>query len=138
MNIIDLYSDKQTINVEKDKENYELKFKISSYNKEPIMLTFLLFPDCSQTNDELICKITKSQLENVLIQNESQLSVFYISYIERSSLFPLIPSIDVTYNNIEKTDVYIGITRLIENVCEYGTAIAYETDVTNINNVKMI
>ena len=136
-NIIDLYAEKQNIIVEKDKEIYELKFKISSYNQEPIMINYFIFPDCTQEkNNEIVCKITKGQLESILMtKEESRLSVMYISYIRRAKAFPLIPIIDVVYNNIEKTDVYVGITRLLENVVEFDTLIAYETNVTDINNV---
>ena len=135
MNIIDLYSDKQTIIVEKDKENFELKFKISSYNQEPILINYLIIADCSQNNGELICKITKNQLEEILTPNVIKLEIVYINYISREKTFPLIPYIDVIYNDIEKINVYVGITKLIENVAEHDTLIAYETNITNINNV---
>ena len=133
MNIIDLYSDKQTITVTNDKYIYELKFKISSYNQEPIFLNFIAL-DCYQINNELICYIKKSQLESILIKDETQLSVSYISYIYHSRKFPLIPSVDAIYN-FEKTDVYVGITKLVESVTETNTFIAYETNVTDITNV---
>ena len=108
MNIIDLYSDKQTITVEKNKDIYDLKFKISSYNQEPIMLNYLISPDCRQENNELLCQLTKNKLESILVNKESSLIIGYISYIERSNKFPLIPAIDVIYNINEKTDVYVG------------------------------
>ena len=44
--IIDLYSEKQTIIVERDKFSYELRFKISSYNNQAIMINCIL-PYCS-------------------------------------------------------------------------------------------
>ena len=134
-NIIDLYSDKPTIIVEKNKDNYELKFKISSYNQEPILFSYFFFLDCSQKNDELICIITKKQLESIQTENGAKLYITYISYIGRSKKFPLIPYIDVIYNDIEKTDVYVGITELIENITEKGTVMAYKTNVTDISNV---
>ena len=51
--------------------------------------------------------------------------------------FPLIPYINVKFNDIQKIDAYIGITKLIENIVEFDTYAAYETNVTNINNVIM-
>ena len=49
----------------------------------------------------------------------------------------MIPYIDVIYNDIEKINVYVGITKLIENVADHDTPIAYETNITNINNILM-
>ena len=68
--IIDIYSDKQTINVEEGKENYDLRFKISSYHNEPIMLMTdenKIFIDCSQEKEELVCPISKNLIESILI-----------------------------------------------------------------------
>ena len=136
-NIIDLYSDEQTITLEKDKDIYDLTFKISSYNQEKIMLNYSVFPDCRQESNELLCQVTKNQLESMIMKNESSLAITYISDFGRSEKFPLIPMINVIDNINEKTDVYVGIKRLIENVAEFGTLIAYETNVTNIDNILM-
>ena len=34
---------------------------------------------------------------------------------------------------IPKKDIYIGITKLVENVAEHDTLIAYKTNVTDIS-----
>ena len=72
--IVDLYSDKKTINVEEVKDNYELRFKISSYNQEPIMIGDIetTFIDCSKQNEDLVCIITKNQIESLLISKEKK------------------------------------------------------------------
>ena len=139
--IIDIYSDKQTINVEAGKENYELRFKISSYHNEPIMLWTdenRILIDCSEENNkELVCPISKNQLESILITNGEQINVANINYRSIGKIFNffyLVPPIDVKYN-LPKTDVYVRITKLIENVAEHDTFIAYETNVTDITNV---
>ena len=38
------------------------------------------------------------------------------------------------YNN--KIDIYIKITKLLENVADSGTYIAYETNITDISNIE--
>ena len=99
--VIDIYSDKQTINVEEGKENYELRFKISSYHKEPICLMTQIdvylytFIDCSQENDELICPVTKSLIESILPTNQEKIYIGALDYEKETERFPLIPGIDV-------------------------------------------
>ena len=78
--IVDLYSGKQNITVEEGKDSYELKFKISSYNQEKIML-YYAFLDCSQKNEELICHITRKQLDSMVRKDKLEFKVMYNSYI---------------------------------------------------------
>ena len=135
--LIDLYSDKQTINIVEDKDSYELKFKIESYNQE-----VLIYGDesiyCKQENNELICQIKKNQIEKGLTGNKIIGSVSYLSdepgYHGRSPL-PLVGDIIITDYIAQKIDVFIGITKLIQNIAEGESNIAYETNITNIDNV---
>ena len=132
---MDLYSDKQSITVVEGKDTYELRFKIYSYNQDPIFVNYNLLIDCTQENNELVCPITRKQLDAILTKSESGLYICYTSYISEGERFPLIPKIDVIYEATQKTDVYVGITKLIEGVCESDTMIAYKTNVTDIDNV---
>ena len=50
--IIDLYSDKQTITVKEGKDTYDLRFKISTYTKMPILLNLQIAIDCSQEKEK--------------------------------------------------------------------------------------
>ena len=134
--IIDLYSDQQTIIVEAGKNDYYLKFKMVAYNKEHLSLGPFFFLDWYQENNELTCHITKNQLQSILIKNEESFKLGFISDTDCPSYeFPLVPKITFKYYNIKKTDIYIGITKLAESINESGTTIAYETNVTKINNV---
>ena len=135
INIIDLYSGKQNITVDDEKDSYELKFKISSYNQEKIML-YYAFLDCSQKEEELICHITRKQLDSMIEESGVELKVMYNSYITYSKQFPLIPTVKVIYNKVQQEDLFVTITKLIENTSELGTAIAYETNVNYIYNVQ--
>ena len=133
--IIDLYSDKQTIIVEERKDTYDLKFKIVCYEKIYILISSYLPLDCSKENDELKCPISKSQLESILTKKESQIYISYLNYLGQFRGFPLVPRVDVKYDSIQKIDLYIGITKLISNIAEHDTMIAYETNITEISNV---
>jgi hypothetical protein len=138
-NIIDLYSSKQTIILKEDKEIYDLKFGIVSYNNEMLIINYQhILENCKQVNNELICPITKSKLEEILTPaiNENKI---YLEYFNPNSTkrgrFNLISPIEVK-TFIPKKDIYVGITKLVENIAEHDTLIAYKTNVTDISNVR--
>ena len=134
---IDLYGPEQTINIEEGKNNYDmnLKFKLVSYNQECIFFQNNLILDCQPNQDELICSITKNEIEKVFESKEMKYEVLYSSDHERVISLPLVGRITIKDNLIKKTDVFIKITKLIENVAEDGSFVAYETNVTNIDKI---
>ena len=64
--LMDLYSKEQKINIVEEKDSYEFKFNIVSYNGEKIILNYLIPIDCNRENNILKCPITKSKLEEFL------------------------------------------------------------------------
>lgn len=68
INIFYLYSDKQTIILEKNKEIYELKFKIVLSNNEFIIINNYqnVLENFKKVNNELIFPITKNKIEEIL------------------------------------------------------------------------
>lgn len=140
INIFYLYSDKQTIILEKNKEIYELKFKIVLSNNEFIIINNYqnVLENFKQVNNELIFPITKNKIEEILtpyiVQNKILLEYVNLIINYRLNRFNLIPYIEVkTY--IPKKDIYVDITKLFENVGDNDTFIAYETNATEISNV---
>ena len=138
-NIINLYSDKQVIDVEDGKDSYDLKFKINSYNQEKLFfmkeLIYTYLDKCETVNNELICPISKSKLEEIMSTNEEK---FWINYIDNDYNFNKLSTvleIKVNYNNIKQKDIYVNITKLLVNSTEQDTLIAYETNVTDISKV---
>ena len=134
--LIDLYSAKQEINIVDDKDSYELKFNVVSYNQEVLGIGFI-FMECKQESNELICQIKKDDLEKVLTKNKTDFSITYIGDKDSQAFLPLVWPIIVIDNIVEKTDVLVGITKLIENVTDTNMFITYETNVTNINKVMI-
>lgn len=134
--IIDLYSNIQTINVTKDIDIYNLKFQITSYNNERLYLSAnnIIQLDCKQNRLELLCPINKSILER---QTSQKTEVIIISLYKDGNMrfFDLIPSIEVNFDNYQKIDIYIGIKKLLTNYAGINSAIAYETNVTNIKDI---
>ena len=138
-NLVSLYSEEQTINILEGKDSYELEFDVLSYNQEVLYLKILGYEtlNCRQEKDKLICPIKKVDLEQDLNKNKSRASVYYIGETSRNADLPLVGEITILDNIAKKTDIYIGITKLIENVGEGETQIAYETNITNIDKVKL-
>ena len=150
-NKVDIYSSNQTINVVDNKEIYELKFKIKSYNQELLFLNFAisLEPlDCKRENDELICLIKKSLLECYsdtgslkgdmnLIDFErakQQMSLIYFNEQGKEEYLYLIGNFILNFN-VQKVDVYVKITKLLTNNLETDNFITYETNVTEFPSV---
>ena len=137
--IIDLYSEEQKIEIEDLKDSYELKFNVVSYNQELLMIRILgyIFLDCRQNNNELICQVKKSDLEKGLVSNDTYTNVEYINDADdiRSLRLPFVGRIHIIDYLTQKTDVFVGITKLIENITEGESYLTYETNITNINKV---
>ena len=136
--IVDIYSGPQIINVTDDKDDYELKYNIISYNQEQLFIIFLNFEplSCKRKNDELICPIKKTFLEcyggNIGshdLFSENQL--FYYNKDGKGEDLKLISEYKINYN-VQKIDVYVNITKLLTKDIDRINYIAYETNVTNL------
>jgi len=134
-----LYSDKQIINVEEDKESYELKFKIGKYNNEKLIfygraLNALILEECQIEGKDLICKIYKNQLDEILTKYGER---FYLSYSNEIKFFDFnnVMNIIINYNYTNKENIYVGINKLIGDHYDKYNLITYETNITNISNV---
>ena len=138
INLPDIYSDSQTINVEEGTDIYDVKFKIISYNNEKIILNFVLFLDCEVQSNELICHIPKKDLDKISKKEQSKMGVGTIYYYTKEKYFPLVPYINVKYKNIKVENIYVGITKLIQDTLEHDVLAAYETDVTSVSNIFAI
>jgi len=91
-NIPFLYSDRQEINIEEDKQFYELKFKIEEYNDEVLFLqkkeigtsmhlTELILEDCNAKGKDLTCKIEKEKIIENLYYNGEIFQLDYYFYL---------------------------------------------------------
>ena len=138
---LDIYSDPQIINVTDDKENYEFKFNIKSYNGEQLFFIYLnnIHLDCNRKNDELICPIKKTFLECFCSKIDgrevfSKVPMVYYTKDGKAKDLELISEKIINFD-IKKIDVYIKISKLLTKNIGISTYIAYETNVTNIQPV---
>ena len=143
-NLIDLYSNENNFNIEKnekeDKNEYILKFIINSYNKEKIFLSdYYILDNCKLEKNELICPISRNKLIDSTMLNSikkaSLANVGYLNFNKNYKKFALISPVFLNYQ-IPKEDIFIGISKLIQNIGDGNSFIAYETNVTNIANIR--
>ena len=136
--IIQLYSDEQKITMENEKDSYELKFKINAYNNEKIYLykkhnIKIALDNCNLENKELKCLISKTILDEITEKDGDRFGICYLNNKNSFDSFILVPNIKINYKDIKKEIIYVSITKLIENVADSDSYIAYETNVTDIS-----
>ena len=140
-----IYSEDQTINIEEGKESYSLIFKLGNYNNELFILgsesyTYFFIDNCTINGKELRCPIEKSVLEERLKDNsEHTLDMNYFDeqeYTEKD--LPYIGEIVLKYTyEIQKENINVQITKLLQTNVNQWNSIAYETNVTDISNVYL-
>ena len=134
-----LYSEQQIIRIEDNKEYYELKLKTEEYNNEILYLysndAYISLDKCSKKTNELICKIEKGDIEEVLLYNNQKFDIF--SYHESFGKYKIknIDDIIVIDNRWEKQDIFVGIVKLLQKYIDQNNYITYETNITSISNI---
>ena len=131
-----LYSEKQTINLSNDLELYELKFKIEEYNNDLLYIygfndNYAILDNCQNDTEELSCKITKEKIESILTENNEQFKIGAINDTIGLISLEQILNITIKYNNIQKEDIIIQLTKIVGGITEVGTPFAYETNITD-------
>ena len=137
-----IFSDKQEINIEETIESYIFKFRTYKYNNELLYinnrLSYITIDSCKKDNKDLTCEIPKLQLEEnlVLYNNTGNFKLVYLDDNNGSVSLYSVDDIIIKNTQQEKEDIYISITKLLNEVSEIGVVIGYETNITNIDNLK--
>ena len=142
-----IYSDKQIIEVEKEKDLYEIKFKVLEYHNEQLILlniekdgeeelNNILLDDCDLNGKDLKCYLARVKIEEILGYSGQEFKLNYLDD-DRGQLGALnnTLNIKINYNSIQKKDVIIKLTKLMDDQIGANNYIAYETDVTSIDNI---
>ena len=140
-----VYSDKQTININKENEIYEITLKILEYNNEQLFLSIkdeeqefsnIFLDNCNLKGKNLLCKITKDKIEEILGYSGQMFKLYYIDINEGLVFtFDNVYDIIINYNLPQKEDIFIGITNLLQNNIGINDYISYETNVSDISNI---
>ena len=134
-----LYADEQCIKIEEEKESYELKFNYVEYNNESLYLysnnAYLYLNNCSKKEKNLICHVEKEDIEEIMHYNIQKFDVYYSTEGYGFKRRAIIYNITIIDEINEKKDIYVGITKLLQEYIDYNSFIAYETNVTNISKM---
>ena len=137
-----LYSDIQNITVEEDRDSIEIKFNIIVYNNEKLVIfsgnnrfSFInSFDSCQKKNNELICNLSKNKLLEIMKSSNDRFIIGYIGNSYLPGYLDFIREFYINFYNVDKKDVFVGISKLLENQAGKASFITYETNVTNIPN----
>ena len=137
-NISFLYSEKQTININ-DEASYELKFKKEAYNKDPLYIygsnnNYAILDDCRNDTKEIICKITKEKIEEILVYNSEKFKIGAMNEDLGVISFVNILDITINYENVKRQDIYLEIKEIIGGTTKKGIPVGLVTNVTDIPN----
>ena len=137
-----IYSDIQNVNITEERKIYELRFKYDSFNNDILflhgsgMFDYIILDNCETSNNELICEVPKEKLEEVLKYNDEPFTLGTINDNYGQLTFDFVFDINIFYEITEKIDIYVNITKLLENVTEQGSTFAYETSVDDIEKLN--
>ena len=139
-NIPFLYSELQTIYVGNKEDIYEMRFNIESYNNEKLILF------SNETNNyvlgnnkiidgELICTIPKTKIKEILQFDGQMYYVGVLNDLKKIIRLNSITGVQIYYDKIQTEDIYIHITRLLNNSIATSEFVAYETNISSISNI---
>ena len=133
-----LYSEPQNINIIEQKNSYNIKFNIGSYNNELLIMNgscynSLLLDNCQSSDSILNCQITKEKLEEILTISGEQFNISAIN--DKKGIFELknILPITVKYENIIKQDIYVKFEETTP--IQGDNPLVLKTNINNIQNI---
>ena len=138
-----IYNNVQNIDIDNTKDTYDIRLRYLEYNNEKLILSkkkeesfYILLDECNFEKNDIKCKINRDKIEEILGYDGE---IFELNYFD-NNLGQLIYlenvfNIRINYKSIKKENVYIGINNLLINNIENNSYIAYETNITNINNL---
>ena len=132
-----LYSDIQRIDIVEDQTSYELKFKIENYNNDILYIhgtkyNYAILDTCERNNQELICKLSKEKIEQILILKNEQFKIGTMNDNKGLIEFYYVSDIRINYENVKKEDIYIKLEKLVGEKKE--SPLAFETNITSLPN----
>ena len=133
-----IYSEPQKINLDEDKEKYDLKFKVASFQGEKLALVDKLdnysitdFDQVIFKENEIICSIKKEKIEEVMTNSFEPRLVFLDSELGAFD-FEFVLGINVQYSK-PKQDVQVTIESALNAISERQSISAFETNISDIS-----
>ena len=112
--IIDLYSEPQTIEIQNALDSYELKFNIVAYNQEKVIVNYRMFLDCKVEDKILKCPVTKKDLLTYVGKEDHFSRTSYLDTTNSIvSILYMVSDIYIKIKDIPKKDVSVNIKKLL-------------------------
>ena len=135
-----LFSIPQNININKNKETYELKFKSESYENNDILYirrdskneNYLLLDNCKNENNEVKCQITKEKIESIISSEQDNFVLGTMNDNVGAFKFYFAYFIQINYKIEKKEEIIVTIKKLLYNEASIDSTFAYETDIQSI------
>ena len=135
-----IYSAKQNININNAQSSYELKFKFNTYYNEILYIhgtsdNYLILDNCEKIDKNLLCKISKNKIEEVLISKNEEFRLVLMSdtigTIDCTYVYP----ITINYEDVQKENININLEKIVANKTRLDNTLVFETNVDKIPNL---
>ena len=136
-----IYSKSQEFNATDDLDTIELNFKVNSYNGETLFVIvgktgILQLENCQTESNNLKCNITIIPNLDAFAKDENELDVLYINDFIGSVYFNYVGPIKISYQSDYKENINFKIEKLINNEVDYSSFFSFETNITDIQQIK--
>jgi hypothetical protein len=134
-----LYADKQNIDIVDSQNTYELRFNQYSKDNRPIYLysdsiKSIILDSCSNEGTQLICKVSKDNLLEILAYSGEVFSVG--EKFDNNGIYKFNSVFDITIKSkIPKQEIKLTIGRLLTSKVSKNEFIAYETSIDSTKSV---
>ena len=132
-----IYSEPQEIDLDSEKDSFQLRFKHDSFKGEKLAIVekskVESFTDCDRilsSNNGLLCTISRKKIEEVMTNNTS-LSIVCLNGDLGLIFFQFIGDINVKYTQ-PKEDINLIITEVLNPTSERNSLIALKTNINEI------
>jgi hypothetical protein len=130
-----LYSDNQIINMNENKQTYELTFNYESYQNEILYIygkqhNYEVLDNCQNENGKINCIISREKIEEILTLSNEKFKIGAIKEDIGIIQFDNVFDITIIYENVEKRSIELKVTRLLSSINEANSFYAFETDFT--------
>ena len=131
--IIDIYSDKQIITINEERETKTiLKFKTISYQEEKMFLYVnnIIKLDCSINNNELVCSFDTKEIQAQVISKYTKVKLISENKKGKIKKHYLVP-FEFNYN-LDKITVNVTLIQPLRNYIWQNEYLAFDSNVTDV------
>ena len=113
-----LYSDNQIINMNENKQTYELTFNYESYQNEILYIygnqhNYEVLDNCKNENEKINCIISREKIEEILTLSKEKFKIGAIKEDFGIIQFDNIFDITIIYEKVDKENIDLHVTKLV-------------------------